>query len=237
MPPQQTSGHLPLDLKDSMSHSHCIKVRIVHHDPVAEAGLAAAFSRYPDLEVQQSSATRDEAKCHAQLSCAEQADVFVTDYAQGVKLASEAAGVARSGAMPKILIVGGSAGEWEIRSAMEMGVRGYVLLGCALDELAASVRAVHRGGRHLSPEAAARLAESFSVEPLTVREEEVLCLVVDGLCNKAIGRQLGIAVGTVKSHLKSAFEKLGVGSRTQAAAVVARRGLMRTRARGTASIQ
>jgi DNA-binding NarL/FixJ family response regulator len=67
----------------------------------------------------------------------------------------------------------------------------------------------------------------MSVEPLTAREEQVLRLVVAGLCNKAIGRQLGIAVGTVKSHLKSAFEKLDVQSRTQAAAAVERRGLLR----------
>ena len=106
-------------------------------------------------------------------------------------------------------------------------MRGYLLVGCSLDDLAAGVRAVHRGARHLSPQVAARLAESISIEPLTAREEEVLRLVVEGLCNKAIGRRLGIAVGTVKSHLKSTFDKLNVESRTQAVAVVERRGLLR----------
>jgi DNA-binding CsgD family transcriptional regulator len=70
------------------------------------------------------------------------------------------------------------------------------------------------------------LAESISLEPLTSREEEVLRLVVEGLCNKAIGRRLGIAVGTVKPHLKSTFDKLRVESRTQAVAVVERWGLL-----------
>jgi hypothetical protein len=55
----------------------------------------------------------------------------------------------------------------------------------------------------------------------------VLHLVVEGLCNKAIGRHLGIAVGTVKSHLKATFDKLNVESRTQAVAAVERRGLLR----------
>lgn len=117
--------------------------------------------------------------------------------------------------------------EWEIRRALEHGVRGYLLVGCALDELAVGVRAVHRGARHLSTEVAARLAESVALEPLTAREEQVLRLVAEGLCNKAIGRKLGIAVGTVKSHLKSAFDKLDVESRTQAVAAVERRGLLR----------
>ncbi|MEO9063630.1 MAG: LuxR C-terminal-related transcriptional regulator [Burkholderiaceae bacterium] len=67
----------------------------------------------------------------------------------------------------------------------------------------------------------------MSVEPLTAREEEVLRLVVEGLCNKSIGRRLDIAVGTVKSHLKSSFDKLDVCSRTQAMAAVERRGLLR----------
>src|SRR5207244_6509368 len=63
--------------------------------------------------------------------------------------------------------------------------------------------------------------------PLTAREEEVLRLVVEGLCNKAISSRLGIAVCTVKSHLKSTFDKLNVESRTQAVAAVERRGLLR----------
>ena len=128
---------------------------------------------------------------------------------------------------PKVVILAGIDREWEIRSALSRGVRGYLLVGCALDELADGVRAVHRGARHLSPRVAARLAESMSVEPLTAREEEVLRLVVEGMCNKAIGRRLGIAVGTVKSHLKSTFDKLDVQSRTQAVAAVERRGLLR----------
>jgi DNA-binding NarL/FixJ family response regulator len=128
---------------------------------------------------------------------------------------------------PKVLVIAGIDREWEIRSALERGVRGYLLVGCSLEELMEGVRVVHRGARYLSPQVATRLAESISLEPLTSREEEVLRLVVEGLCNKAVGRRLGIAVGTVKSHLKSTFDKLKVESRTQAIAVVERRGLLR----------
>lgn len=129
---------------------------------------------------------------------------------------------------PRIVIVTGNDGECGIRCALEMGVKGYVLVGCELQELLAGVHAVSRGLRHLCPQAAARLAESVCVEALSLREEEVLKLVADGLCNKAISRCLGIAVGTVKSHLKSIFGKLTVGSRTQAMAAAQRRGLLRT---------
>ena len=52
---------------------------------------------------------------------------------------------------------------------------------------------------------------------LTARELEVLRLLRDGLPNKTIARQLGITEATVKAHLSSAFQRLGVRDRTQAA--------------------
>lgn len=202
-----------------------IRVRVVHDDPVAEAGLSAAFSRYPDLEVEVHDSTGGNALLPGPGGST--ADVVVADYAHGIALAMQAARASNASNAPKVMILAGFDREWEIRYALARGVRGYLLVGCAFDELADGVRAVHRGARHLSPRIAARLAESMSVEPLTAREEEVLRLVVEGLCNKSIGRRLGIAVGTVKSHLKSSFDKLDVCSRTQAVAAVERRGLLR----------
>jgi len=188
-----------------------IRILIVHDDPVAQVGLSAAFGRYPDLEV------RDDGPV----------DVVVADYSHGVALASGAPRPAVAASAPRVVIIAGIDREWEIRRALECGVRGYILVGCAFDELAAGVRVVHRGARHLSPQVAERLAESMSGEALTAREEDVLRLVVEGLGNKAIGRRLDIAEGTVKSHLKAAFDKLSVQSRTQAVAAVERRGLLR----------
>ena len=203
-----------------------IRVLVLHGDPVAQAGLSVAFARYSDLEVRIALDPLDGELSLALLQRHCAADVVVADYSNGVALATQATRQGNSAASLKIVVVAGIDREWEIRSALERGVRGYLLVGCSLDELAAGVRAVHRGARHLSPQVAARLAESISLEPLTAREEEVLRLVVEGLCNKAIGRRLGIAVGTVKSHLKSTFDKLDVESRTQAVAAVERRGLL-----------
>ncbi len=205
-----------------MSFDDRIKVRVLHADPIAQAGLSAACSRYPDLEVQDALNPSGGARPSLRPALDHCAEVVVADYLNGVALATRYA--QDPAASLKVVVIAGIDREWEIRNALERGVRGYLLVGCALDELAAGVRAVHRGARHLSPQVAARLAESVSREPLTAREEEVLRLVVEGLSNKAIAIRLGIAVGTVKSHLKVIFAKLHVQSRTQAVAIVERRG-------------
>jgi DNA-binding NarL/FixJ family response regulator len=212
-----------------MSSTACIKILVATDSPVARAGLSAVLGNHADLEVNEANAAlHDERSADpgpSQLS----ADVVVADYANGVALATRFAHPCRPVLSPKVMIVADSGREWEIRDALACGVRGYILHSCVFEELAVGVRSVHRGARHLSSPVAERLAELLSGEPLTEREEEVLVSVVDGHCNKAIAKQLGIAVGTVKSHLKVVFEKLGVQSRTQAVASAHRRGLLRDR--------
>jgi DNA-binding NarL/FixJ family response regulator len=209
-----------------MDQANRIRVLVLHHDPVAREGLLAAFGRYPDFEVVDSQADPMDSGSLRPLTTRFWADVVVADYECGVTLAARAS--RRTGAPDalKIMILTSNYREWEIRRALERGVRGYVMVGCTLDELACGVRAIHRGARHLSPQVAQCLAESLSGEPLTTREEEVLRLVVEGLGNKTIARRLEIAVGTVKSHLKGVFDKLNVESRTQAICAAGRRGLL-----------
>jgi DNA-binding CsgD family transcriptional regulator len=61
---------------------------------------------------------------------------------------------------------------------------------------------------------------------LTVREQQVLELLARGQCNKMIAPHLGIAVGTIKSHVKSIMAKLEASSRTEAASIAAERGIV-----------
>ncbi len=211
-----------------MAFEQTIRVLVMHADPVARAGLAAAFSRYADLVVEEARVGCDDHASLLQVPPSRRADVIVTSEMVGIPLART---FKEQTASAKIVIVGGIDREWAVRDALGAGVRGYLLAGTDFDELADCVRAVHRGARHLSPRAAMRLAESVAVDALTEREEQVLVQVVEGLCNKAIAKRLDISVGTVKSHLKSTFEKLQVSSRTQAMAVVERRGLLRGRQR------
>jgi DNA-binding NarL/FixJ family response regulator len=210
----------------NMATSSSIRVLVRHADPVARVGLVSTFRGCADFTVVDEQAPAALPAMVRPRAAA--ADVVVADYDSARALV----GQARAGVGPcdKVLVLSGTSREWEIRSALESGVRGFLVSGCGLDELALAVRAVHRGQRYLSPPIAAQLAEILSAEALTAREEEVLRLLVEGMGNKSIARRLGIAVGTVKSHLKSIFEKLHVSSRTQAIHTAERRGLLSERA-------
>jgi DNA-binding NarL/FixJ family response regulator len=211
-----------------MSADLTINVLVIHDDPLLRAGLVAALAMYGDIEP----VVAPECALGAPLPVA--GDVLVTNYANGIEIAERSMRQRGARVRPKVLIVTAANNEWQIRRAMECSIAGYLLTGCPLEHLAIAIRTVHGGARYFSPGVTQRLAESLSTERLTEREEAVLRLVVDGLCNKAIANRLDIALCTVKTHLKAIFEKLSVETRTQAVITVARRGLLRQRMRSEA---
>lgn len=104
----------------------------------------------------------------------------------------------------------------DVRRALELGVDGIVLKEDAAEALAAVVAAVCAG--QVSVPTGQRSAAR--ARALTTREKQILMLVVTGLTNSQIAAELFLAESTVKSHLSSAFSKLGVSSRSEAAAVI-----------------
>jgi DNA-binding NarL/FixJ family response regulator len=107
-----------------------------------------------------------------------------------------------------------------IVAALDAGAVGYLLKDADPDDVLEGIRAVGRGESPIHPKAARALlgvrAGSSHVQ-LTSRESEVLGLVREGLANKQIARRLDISERTVKAHLTSAFARIGVADRTQAA--------------------
>jgi len=104
----------------------------------------------------------------------------------------------------------------DVRRALELGVDGVVLAGDADQALAAVIVTVCAG------QVSAPAGQRRAVRPraLTAREKQILTLVVAGLTNSQIASELFLAESTVKSHLMSAFAKLGVRSRKDAAALL-----------------
>lgn len=117
-------------------------------------------------------------------------------------------------------------GDEDIYRAIKSGAKAYLLKDTARDALVETVRRVHAGETYLPPQLAAKLAERVSGESLSPREIDVLQRMAVGKSNKEIGTELFISEGTVKTHIKSIFNKLDVVSRTEAVATANRRGLI-----------
>lgn len=115
-----------------------------------------------------------------------------------------------------ILTVSRRAGAGDIRRAIGFGVDGVVLEQRIDSALAPVVESV-RNGQTSVP--SARRTE-IEIEVLTQREREVLALVAQGMSNAELAAELYLTESTVKSHLSSAFGKLNVSSRHEAAKLI-----------------
>ena len=122
-----------------------------------------------------------------------------------------------------------------IFAILEAGAAGYLLKNVRGSELVDAIRAVHAGESVLYPTVARRvishlvspfssITEAQAIEPLSGREMEVLKLAAKGISNKDIAKELFLSPRTVQAHLGNIFNKLGVGSRTEAILCGLRRG-------------
>ena len=117
---------------------------------------------------------------------------------------------------------------------LRAGAKGYLLKDTDRETLFNTIRAASRGETLLKPEIIARVlskagetsASAASSTDLTERELEVLKGVAQGERSKEIAVRLGISERTVKAHLASIYNRLGVDSRAAAIAVAAQKGLL-----------
>jgi DNA-binding NarL/FixJ family response regulator len=113
-----------------------------------------------------------------------------------------------------------------IRAALGSRAWGVLTSNATEDELAAAIRAVGEGlwvgapnlVRSLMRESRGRevSGEDSLVEPLTLREQEVLQLMAQGLANKQMALMLGLSEHTIKFHLSALYAKMNISSRTEA---------------------
>ncbi|WP_308492218.1 response regulator transcription factor [Duganella alba] len=196
-----------------------VSVLIAHADPIIRAGLAALLGSHGDMQIAVTDA-------EAPLDSHAGADVIILDHRSGLEHMRRAANAHHGDTQPRVLIVTQLEREWEVRTAMMAGVHGYLLQNADSEQLLTAVRTLSRGMRYLSAELSRCVADSFTRIGLTSRETDVLQLLAQGQCNKSIARELGIGVGTVKTHVKGLFDKLGATARTHAVVLATRRGLV-----------
>jgi len=120
-----------------------IKVLIVHSDPLIAAGLEATLGRMREFEMAVAGTLR-----------LPPVDVVIADYDSGLRMIAAGSSNSR-----RVMILTHSDSEAKICHALEQGARGYLLLGCTLQDLAAGLRSVYLGGIALGPLVASRIAD------------------------------------------------------------------------------
>lgn len=202
-----------------------IRLLIADDHPITREGLALILSAQVDMTVVAQASDGNEALA---LFRKHLPDVGILDLqmpAMNGTLAAE--NIIHEFKDAKILILTTYDGDEDIYRAIHAGAKGYLLKDAPRDEVLRAIRAVHNGRRFVSPTVGAKLADRMIAPSLTGRELEILRLVAGGKANKEIAYDLGLSEGTIKSHVNSITSKLGVNSRTEAALVAHKRGLLR----------
>jgi DNA-binding NarL/FixJ family response regulator len=215
-----------------------IQVLIVDDHQVVRRGLLAFFESEPDLEVigEADGGTDALALLEKLDSEGRRPDVVLMDLQMAPPDGIELTRRIRERYDSVEVVALTSFGEDErIHAALDAGASGYLLKDSDADQVAAAVRAAHRGELQLDPAIARRLMSSLRADPredpaaqLTPRELEVLDLVGDGKANKEIATDLSIGERTVRTHVSNILAKLGLRSRTQAALWAVREGLVKS---------
>lgn len=213
-----------------------IRIVVVDDHDVVRRGLLAVLGGEPDLEVMGAAEGGMQAlDLIARLDArAQRPDVVVMDLEMAPVDGIETTRQIRSRYNDVEVVALTSFGEEErVRAALEAGASGYVLKDADVDEVAAAVRAAHRGELQLDPAVARLLMSTLRgisrddvSSALTPRELEVLALVGTGRANKEIAAELSISERTARTHVSNILRKLGLASRTQAALWAVREGLV-----------
>jgi DNA-binding NarL/FixJ family response regulator len=197
-----------------------IRVVLVDDHAVVRRGLAQLLGGAEDLEVVGQAGGGAEA---VEVVRDTRPDVIVMDLqmpdVDGVEATRQIVAEELGG---EVLVLTSYSDSARIVAALDAGAVGYLLKDADPEDVLDGVRAVSRGESPIHPKVARRLltartAAAPAAVSMTPRETEVLALVRAGLANKQIARRLGISERTVKAHLTSVFQRIGVVDRTQAA--------------------
>lgn len=218
-----------------MEAEEVIRVLVVDDHEVVRRGLHAFLDGEPDLEVIADAAGGEEAlELFSRLDAeGRRPDVVLMDLQMAPMDGIETTRRVRD-LYPGVEVVAltSFAEKERVRAALDSGAAGYLLKDSEPAEVAAAVRSAHRGEIQLDPAVTRPLITDLRsggddvTSLLTSRELEVLRLVGAGKANKEIAADLVISERTARTHVSNVLRKIGVSSRTQAAVLAVREGLV-----------
>ena len=195
-----------------------IRVLVADDHAIVRHGLVQLFATTSDIELVAVARNGEEAVA---LTREHEPDIVLMDLSMPVLDGVAATAKIVDSSTARVVVLTSFGDESRILEALNAGAAGYLLKHTDPDALLDAVRAAYAGDAPLDPRAGRVLMEqrrrSQPATDLTRRELEVLRLVGQGLANKQIARRLGITERTVKAHLTSVFQRIGVTDRVQAA--------------------
>ncbi len=213
-----------------MTQLNPIRVLLVDDHMVVRSGLSTVLSVYDDLKMVGEAGDGEEA---IRLCERLQPDVILMDLLMP-KMDGVTAIKAIKARWPQIQIIAlTSFKEKEyVEGALKAGANGYLLKDVSAEELVSAVRRANAGQPSLSPEAARVLIRNVNepsqpYQDMTVREKEILALMVEGLSNNEIAERIIVSQSTVKFHVSNILSKLGVTGRTEAVALAVKHHLVK----------
>lgn len=209
-----------------------IRVLLAEDHVVVREGTRELVQHEPDMEVVGEASDGEEA---VQLAGKVRPDVVIMDIAMpklnGIEATKQIKELYPATA---VLILTAYDDDQYVFALLEAGAAGYLLKNVRGRELIDATRAVCAGESVLHPVIARKVIERFISagkpeekrisEPLSERELEVLKQAARGISNKDIAEELSLSVRTVQAHLGNIFNKLGVGSRTEAVLYALKKG-------------
>jgi DNA-binding NarL/FixJ family response regulator len=211
-----------------------VRVLVVDDHAVLRRGVVAYLEALADVEVAGEASDGQEAldRLGRMAAHGELPDVVLMDLLMpGMDGAAATAEIVRRHPGVRVVILT-SFGETErVHAALGNGASGYLLKDAGPAEVDAALRAAVRDEVFLDAAVTRRLTEEMrgprtGVGTLTAREREVLVLLAEGRSNKDIATALTISERTARTHVSHLLSKLGLTSRTQAALLAVKEGLV-----------
>ena len=204
-----------------------IRVLLADDQAMIRGGLRLILADQPDIEVVAEAADGTEA---IRLARQLRPDVSLVDIRMpgkdGIEVTRAIAGPGVPDPLRVVIVTTFDLDEY-VYDALRAGAVGFVLKGASPALLAEAVRAAHAGDALISPQVTLRLLRHVApakspaarqpVAPLSEREIEVVRAIAKGSTNTEIAADLFISLSTVKSHLASIHNKLGVRNRVEIA--------------------
>jgi DNA-binding NarL/FixJ family response regulator len=195
-----------------------IRVLIVDDHLMVRRGLMMMLESFEDLLVVGEASNGKQA---LEICSSTHPDVILMDLVMpvmdGLKATRE---ILKEYPQIKILALTSFSEEISVEEAIKSGAIGYMLKDASIDELARAIRNAQMGKPTISPEAAVSLVSlvkgNFPGRNLTVREKQVIELMVAGMTNPQIAKKLNVEQSTIKSHVSHILRKLGVDTRSEA---------------------